>query len=229
MATSLPEALSQARPITVFAAMGMEARPLRRRLAGNDGVRVEQGGIAAARWASTGHDLLLSCGLAGGLVDGLRTGTVVIPDAVALADGPLVDCDRDAVSRLREAATRLGHPIHDGPLVTVDHVVGGAERGRWAERGYVAVDMETATVAHRAARVAAVRIVLDTPQRELSPRWARPRRAMATPTLWGEAVWLARVGPRLCDVVARIVAAAFSPTPTAPGPGTSAPPARRGG
>jgi hypothetical protein len=231
MVTSPPEdptRLSDAGVVTAFAATAIEARPLRRRLAGNAAVRVAQGGVALSRWAEAQHGVLVSCGLAGALA-GLPTGAVVIPDAVALETGELHACDSGTVAVLRDAARRCGVESHPGPLVTVDHFVAGAERALWAGRGYSAVDMESALLITRAQRFAAVRVVLDTPLRELSPAWARPRRALATPWLWGEALWLARVGPRLCDVVAQIVAEAFSPTPTARGRGTSEPQARPAG
>ncbi len=217
--------MSHAGTVTAFAAMAVEARPLRRRLAGNAAVRVDRSGIGLSRRLGRDYGTLISCGLAGGLDGGLPTGTVVIPAAVALEAGTMQPCDPVLVALLRGAALRCGTTPHPGPLVTVGHVVSGAERARWAGLGYAAVDMESALLHERGQHFAAVRVVLDTPVRELSPAWARPRRAMATPWLWGEALWLARVAPRLCDLVARIVAEAFSPTPTDPVPGTSEPPA----
>lgn len=218
--------MSAAGAVVAVAATGIEARPLRRRLEGNARVRVDVGGVALSRWPAGNHDVVVSCGLAGALGAGLPTGTIVIPDMVGMDTGSPQPCDPEIVDLLRGAAVRCGVQPHDGPLVTVDHVVSGSERGVWWERGYAAVDMESALMIGRAQRFGAVRVVLDTPERELSPAWARPRQAMATPWLWGEALWLARVAPALCDLVARIVAAAFSPSPTAPGQGMSEPPAQ---
>jgi hypothetical protein len=228
MATSPPEdgTSGTSTAVTAVAAMAVEARPLRRRLAGNPTVRVQQGGIALSRWTDASHQLLISCGLAGALASDVSTGTVVIPDVVALGSGERRRCDEDAVASLRDAAARCGVTAHTGAVVTADHVVAGAERALWAVRGYVAVDMESALLAQRAPRFAVVRVILDTPVRELSAAWARPGRAIATPWLWGEALWLARVAPRLCDLVARIVAEAFSPTRSGQVRDTSGPPAR---
>jgi hypothetical protein len=216
-------AVVSAAEIIAVAATGAEARPLRRRLEGNARVRVELGGIGLSRRPAVEHDIVLSCGLAGALGADLPTGTVMIPDMVGLQrDGPL-RCDPEIAELLRAAALRCGVHPDAAPLVTVDHVVSGAERGVWLDRGYAAVDMESALLMGRARRFGAVRVVLDTPLRELSPAWARPRRAMASPWLWSEALWLARVGPGLCDLVARIVATAFSPTRTGRGQDTSEP------
>ncbi|MDQ2961169.1 MAG: hypothetical protein M3R48_09015, partial [Candidatus Dormibacteraeota bacterium] len=113
------------------------------------------------------------------------------------------------VRRLRAAAAAVGVQSHPGPLLTLDHLVTGAERTTWASRGYAAVDMESALMVAHSPRIAAVRVVLDTPSRELSPRWVHPWRALLAPSLWPEALWLARVTPRQCDLAASIVAAAF--------------------
>jgi Phosphorylase superfamily len=231
MVTSPPDGSTRptaAASVTAFAATAMEARPLRRRLEGSTAVRVYQGGVALSRWTAGDHDVLLSCGLAGALAGDLETGTVLIPDAVGDGAGRLQACDAGIVALLRDAARRCGITPHPGHVVTVDHFVAGSERALWAGRGYAAVDMESALLVGHARRFAVLRVVLDTPRRELSPAWARPRRAIAAPWLWGEALWLARVAPGLCDVGARVVAEAFSPTPTARDRGTFEPQARPG-
>lgn len=215
--------------IVVLAATGPEARPLRQRLRDVAGVRVEVSGIGLSRWLEGRSSTLVSCGLAGGLDSRLRSGAVVIPDEVGFDDGARHACDPDLVARFRGAAQRRGVVWHSHPLVTVDHVVTGAERALWSDRGYAAVDMESALMVSRSERFAVVRVVLDTPGRELSPAWAHPGRAVARPWLWGEALWLARAVPRLCDLAATIVAEALSPTPTGRGRGTSGPPAPRAG
>lgn len=212
--------------VTVLAATEVEALPLRRRLRGNPEVRVTRSGVGLSRWAAVNDGLLLSCGLAGALGADLPTGTVVIPDEVGLGGAATTVCDAAAVARLRDAARRCGVDPHGGPLLTVDHLVSGAERVLWWGRGYAAVDMESGRLGERAAAFAAVRVILDTPHRELSGAWSTPLRAITRPRRWPEALWLARVAPRLCDLVARIVVEAFSQTPTAPARGRSEPPAR---
>lgn len=209
MVTSPPDLGLSASPVTVVAATGVEARPLRRRLHDRRGVRVVQSGIALAALATGPETVVISCGLAGSLDESLPTGTVVIPESVALDVGPRTACDAELSERLRAAAERCGVVPRSVALVTCDHVVCGAERRVWAARGYAAVDMETALLARTASRMAAVRVVIDSPARELSPLWESPRRAAARPWLWGEAAWLARTAPRLCDLAARIVAEAL--------------------
>ena len=101
-------------------------------------------------------------------------------------------------------------PIFDA-LLTSATIVNGAARLEWAARGYGAVDMETGLLA--AARVAAVRVILDTPQRELSTDWVNPIRAMLKPANWPQAVWLAREAPRAAQLAARVVAQGIGAEP----------------
>ncbi|HTZ56409.1 MAG TPA: hypothetical protein VMB20_15280 [Candidatus Acidoferrum sp.] len=152
-------------------------------------------------------DVAISVGLAGGLRSDLPTGTIVIPSAVATTDGTAVVCDAVWTARLRDAAQRLGYAYIDAALLTSDALVVGDARAAWAARGFAAVDMETARI--RARGIAAVRVVLDTPQRELSPDWLNPSRAMRKPKNWGQMLWLAREAPRCADLAARVIAAAL--------------------
>ena len=70
-------------------------------------------------------------------------------------------CDDELVEALTQGARSLGiEPVFD-PLLTADSIVNGAARETWAAQGYAGVDMETGRIA--ASRVAAVRVVLDTP------------------------------------------------------------------
>ncbi|MEA2636990.1 MAG: hypothetical protein QOE18_47, partial [Chloroflexota bacterium] len=54
-----------------------------------------------------------------------------------------------------------------------------------------------------------VRVILDSPQRELSPAWAAPRRAVLYPANWIDAVWLAIHAPGYALRVGAILQAAF--------------------
>ncbi|MHB8719604.1 MAG: phosphorylase family protein [Candidatus Dormibacteria bacterium] len=194
-----------------MAATALEARPLRRRLGGRDGVAVRRCGVGARDWTSwDGTATVLSCGLAGGLDTALAPGTLLIPAVVATPGRPPRACDPELVERLRAAAHVCGLTAQGGTLVTLDHVVRGRERERWAGRGFSAVDMESAILAAAAPRFAAVRVVLDTPARELGGDWQRPGRALADPRNWREALWLARVAPGHCALVAEVVDAALA-------------------
>lgn len=185
----------------VVTATSVEAKAARRAMPGRD---VIEAGIALCHPERVeGLHAVISCGLAGGLHHHLPTGTVVIPFDVLRPDGTSMHCDRELSERLIAAARARGtEPVTD-PIVTTTHLITGDDRRTWSQRGYAAVDMETGLL--RAARVAAVRVVLDTPLRELSEEWLRPARALFNPRLWPEAMWLARHGPRCAKLAAAIV------------------------
>lgn len=175
-------------------------------------IRVVETGVALAQLGNVElGEIVISCGLAGGLRRDLPSGTVVIPRTIRRPNGEVFNCDVRLAHALERAARSLGiEPVLDA-LLTADRIVNGAARGEWAARGYAGVDMETGRVV--APRIAAVRVLLDTPQRELSTDWLRPRRAMLKPWNWPQALWLARVAPHAAQLAARIVAAAgFSAT-----------------
>lgn len=191
--------------LVVLTATRMEAKAARREL---PSVRVVEAGVALCKHREPFAGPVVSCGLAGGLRHEHETGTVLVPRSVALGDGPARACDPDLVDALAAAARAIGlTPVLD-PLVTASEIVRGEERQRWAERGFAAVDMETALV--RAPRLAAVRIVLDTPLRELSEDWLHPATAVLKPRNWPEMLWLAREAPRCAARAARVVARALA-------------------
>lgn len=167
------------------------------------GVRVVECGIALAKETAF-DDLTISCGLAGGLRDDLPTGTVLIPQRVRRPDGSEVECDPPAMAALTDAARRLGHSIVTDLLVTSETMLHGALRKTWAAQGYAGVDMETGLL--RAPRIACVRVILDTPQREISPAWLHPARAMLQPRAWLDLPFLMREGPRCSAIAAHIAA-----------------------
>jgi 4-hydroxy-3-methylbut-2-en-1-yl diphosphate reductase len=170
-------------------------------------MRVVKTGIALVRASPADlGERVVSCGLAGGLRADLRTGTVLIPREVRRPNGETLQCDAELVNALLESARRLQiEPLTD-PLLTSERIVNGADRAQWAALGYAGVDMETGRIA--APRVAAVRVILDTPQRELSSDWLNPRRALRNPRNWPQALWLARAAPSAARLAARIVAGA---------------------
>jgi hypothetical protein len=185
--------------VTIVAATSVEAREVRR--FATPGVRIVECGIALAK--DTSFDgLVISCGLAGGLRTGLPTGTVLVPRTVRRPDGSELECDPAAVDALTYAAVRLRCTVVQDPLLTSDTFVHGAERAVWAARGYAGVDMETGLLT--APRIACVRVILDTPEREISPAWLQPARAMLQPRAWFDLPFLMREGPRCSKIAARI-------------------------
>lgn len=189
--------------VTIVTATSTEASAVRR--VSPSGVQVVECGIAAIRVAAF-DGLAISCGLAGGLRAGMATGTVLIPRRVRRPDGSEFECDAQAVDALCEAAKRFAHHVVDDPLVTCNALVHGAERATWAQRGYAGVDMETGVL--QAPRVACVRVVLDTPEREISPAWLTPARAMLQPRAWLDLPFLLREGPRCSAIAAQVAARA---------------------
>jgi hypothetical protein len=115
-----------------------------------------------------------------------------------------------------EASRRLGYPTTTASLLSAEALVTHAGRAMWAARGFAAVDMETAVLAGRVPRIAAVRVMLDTPSQEISPAWERPGRAALDPRNWREGDWLARAAPRLSRRAALVVAAALADAKVTP-------------
>lgn len=169
------------------------------------GISVVECGIALER-RTTFDGLVISCGLAGGLRAGLPAGTVLVPRRVRRPDGSELLCDPAAVDALTRAAVRLGCTVVQDPLLTAKTLVYGPERQTWAAQGYAGVDMETGLI--EAPRVACVRVILDTPEHEISPAWLQPARAMLQPRAWLDLPFLMREGPRCSSIAARVAAAA---------------------
>jgi Phosphorylase superfamily len=185
-------------------------------------------GMRLERWLTSPHatsgSALVVCGLAGALGEGLQPGTVVVPERVEMADGTTMLCDTDLTQALVDGARALGFEPVTGPLLTMPQLVTGPARADWASRGYMVVDMETGLLAGGSRRVAAVRVILDGPGRELSPEWERPLRALARPELWGELAWLAAAAPRYAWRAAEVVRAGLRRYPAARATSTRAAP-----
>ncbi len=196
--------------VTMVAAMANEARPLRRLV---PGLSLVCAGIGlAAMSAPPSTSVVFSIGLAGGFDPALSPGTVVIPRQVAGEDGVLLACDIAWSAALQSASTRLGFPTVSRPMLSASTLVTHDGRATWLARGFAAVDMESALLAAMVPRVAAVRVILDTPAHEISPAWVNPRRAAADPRNWRQAAWLARWVPRYTRRAAQVVAAALEDT-----------------
>jgi hypothetical protein len=191
--------------VLAVCAMGVEAWGVRRRARH---VRVLQVGIGGRPLAAL-PGIVISAGLCGGLLPGQVPGTVVIPTEVVDERGVTHACDRGVVAALTKAARYLRYPVTGGSMISTSAMVTGSGREAWASRGHVAVDMESAAVASSASRFGVLRVILDTPTRELSDAWAVPVRAIRQPSNWGEAVWLGVNAPRYALRVGAVLEAAF--------------------
>jgi len=171
-------------------------------------------GVGLARWqgAREGSSVVV-CGLGGALPPGLRPGTVLVPELVSLPDGRTMRCDPELVQALVMAARTLGFQPDSGPLLTTPSLVAGAARQEWAERGFVAADMETGLLAGRNLRVATIRVVLDSPEHGISRPWLRPAGALLRPRLWSELFWLCQVALPYALRAARVLKAALEQLP----------------
>ena len=191
----------------IVAPTAVEARAVRRAL---PTVRVVRSGVAFAglpHGAASVSGIVVTCGVAGSLRPGLPTGTVLVPRRVLRPDGRVLECDPALVSALASAARRLGHEPEMGTMATTAMLAVGAERAAWAARDCVAADMETGLLG--AERVASVRVVLDTPERELHPAWGRRYGILRHPAAWRQLPWLAVAGPRCARLAAEVLAGAF--------------------
>lgn len=133
-------------------------------------------GLRAALERTQGFALagVVSFGIAGGLEPGLRSGDVVIGNAV-VADGQRYETDPELSAILTEGLTAAGGKIVSGVIAGVEAPVldPAAKAVLRAETGAVAVDMETHIAAEFAARrrlpLAIVRVVSDPAGRALPP------------------------------------------------------------
>ena len=183
-------------PVLILTAVELEARALARDLElpplrmssfpafGRGSVRLASIGLRAAlcesRWGQLldgfGAPLVVSAGVCGALDPRLRPGDLVIPDRVIDTAGmahPL------AATHHRAAAARAGATAATGPLVTTREVVATpeAKASLFARSGAVAVDMESAVIAARAAQsgypALVVRAVSDDAGQSLPPELTR--------------------------------------------------------
>lgn len=191
--------------VTVVTATGLEYAQARKVL----GERVShmRSGIAMARNGHAIDGTAISCGLAGGLREDLATGTVLIPSRIGCEDGSFVLCDETMTRNLRAAAARLRLRVDRSDLLTSGSLVNGARRVAYAAAGFGGVDMESGRI--DAPRIACVRVVLDTPQREISPAWLSGPRAAVTPSAWRDLPFLMKNGPRCARTAAEVIAEAL--------------------
>jgi 4-hydroxy-3-methylbut-2-enyl diphosphate reductase len=244
--TGTAGAAGTTRPVLLFAPLRVEARALRRGLPAGAPLELVRSGAGPVRSGRSAERLagalggagpsrraVAVAGVAGALSANLAPGTVVVADQVLGADG--VEVARcDSATLLAAELHRIGLPAVVGAVISVPGLVRGAEaRAALARHGALAVDTETAYLLnsldqaegpgappHGAARpVAVLRVVVDTPDRELiSPATllhgaaALRRLREAAPALaaWAGALEPRRVllaGPRsFCAGVERAIA-----------------------
>jgi 4-hydroxy-3-methylbut-2-enyl diphosphate reductase len=111
----------------------------------------------------------------------LRPGDVIVASELQGGKGTHKLTNPEA---LVDAIRSLGVAAKLGPIHSEDHIVRGAERERLRDNGAIAVDMESRWLAEAAGDrpFAVLRVVVDTPRRELLRFGAIPDslRALAT-------------------------------------------------
>jgi 4-hydroxy-3-methylbut-2-enyl diphosphate reductase len=163
-------------PLVVCAPLGVEARALRRglRRAGGDSDRVVRTGYGPQRSRQRAEELspsafgmLAVAGTGAGLVPDLKPGDLVVATEVATGGAAGVACP--SAPLLAGELRRAGLRVRTGKIVTVDHLVSGADRERLARDGALAADMESAPLVAAAGGrpVAVIRAISDIPGRTL--------------------------------------------------------------
>ena len=154
--------------LLVYAPLQVERLAVRRAL---PDARVVSCGLGAARArraaaAAPPPAAVAVAGLCGAVDPGLRAGDVVVASEVRGPEG-VVPC---STAGLVAALAALGvAPVHVGPIASTRRVVYGPRRRALAAQGVLAADMESAWLAAAAggAPFAVLRVVLDTPAREI--------------------------------------------------------------
>jgi 4-hydroxy-3-methylbut-2-en-1-yl diphosphate reductase len=161
---------------TLYAPMRLEAAALRRGLTGRNpadrpllwrtGVGPRRARVAAAA-RPVGPAPVAVAGIAAGVTSGLGCGDVVVANEVRL-DSAIPDTPPGAVrmpdaTLLAASLRRRGLRVHIGPVLSTNRLVDGPTRGRLAETGALAADLESAWLLAGCADrpVACVRVVAD--------------------------------------------------------------------
>ncbi|HEV2262211.1 MAG TPA: hypothetical protein VGR69_08005 [Candidatus Rubrimentiphilum sp.] len=194
-----------AEPLTIVAATPFEARAVKKAV-GNR-AEIITAGVALKHLRRRFDGAVISCGLAGGLRAEVPTGTVLVPRSIRRPDGSVFACDPDLFGMLWLGAKRLGVEPIDAPLLTHTEIVRGDNRAEWARQGYAGADMESGLLI--APRIACVRVVLDTPESELSAAWEDPSRALLSWRAWLDLPFFLREAPRCAALAANVVASAL--------------------
>jgi 4-hydroxy-3-methylbut-2-en-1-yl diphosphate reductase len=160
--------------LMVCAPLRVEARALRRGLAGASEVQVVRTGYgptraaaAAARIGGSAPHALAVGGVGGALTSDLQVGDLVVASEVSYR-GTTVRCP--SAPLLAGELRRAGLRASVGPVATVDHLVRAGQHAALAAAGAIAVDMESAPLLAAAAGhpVVVLRAISDTPDRPLA-------------------------------------------------------------
>jgi len=156
------------RSLLVFAPLRLERLALRRALPGALVVRCGMGPARARRAAAAAppaHAVAVA-GLCGAVDPGLRVGDVVVASEVSGPQGTVRCSTESLVAAL--AACGVDR-VFVGPIASTRRVVSGRRRRALAARGFLAADMESVWLAAAAgdAPLAVLRVVVDTPDREI--------------------------------------------------------------
>ena len=148
---------------------GADARVVR------TGMGKDRSAAAAAALARSGPLPLLIAGVGGGLAADLHAGDLVVATEVRGGDAPV---ESPSAPMLAAALRRLGLRVHTGPIVTTPTLNG--QLAQQAEPAALAVDMESGYLAPAATGqpFAAVRAIVDSPERPLL-RPGTPARGIA--------------------------------------------------
>jgi len=202
---------ARAARLLVIAPLRIERAAVRRGLRGALVLRSGAGAARARAAALAGARMpagaVAVAGFCGALAPGMRPGDVVVASEVRGPAG-VTAC---AGAPLAAALAALGiERVHLGPVASFDHLVRGTERRVLAAGGILAADMESAWLAPAAAGrpFAVLRVVLDTPERELHRplatlsggvvAWRALRRAAPALALWARARLSAPAGQGAC-------------------------------
>jgi 4-hydroxy-3-methylbut-2-enyl diphosphate reductase len=164
------------------------------------GMGPERARIAAARGLAVDSTAVAVVGLCGGVAPELRAGDVVCATELRREGGMPISVPGSAL--LAAALRRRGLRVHVGPLRSIDHIAGPAERRALRNEGVLAVDMESAWLAEAAngRPFAVVRVVIDVAGRGLIDPRTLAASVHALRSLRGAsgalAEWAQAVGPR---------------------------------
>jgi nucleoside phosphorylase len=205
---------------------------LRGSLRGDPGIRLLRTGMGQQRaWSSVSDTLaqgactpsaLLFTGFGAAVGPGIRPGDLLV--ATEVCDDSGRSTELPGPEELAGALRRAGLTVHIGPLFSSDRVVRGSRRAELHARGMLGVEMETAGALRASLPlrlpVAAVRVVVDTPEHELLRPGILIHGARAWRALRAAAPVLAAWRPTPTDTLQPEAPNPDTPNPDAPHSGT---------